>query len=202
MPIKLIMVDFDGVIRQWPTDHGHLEKQYSLLPGSILNTAFSGPLLEPVLRGQTTDSQWRKAIADSLQQAYPKSEAYQAVAAWSESIGKIDAEVLSLLGSYKKLTLALVTNATSRLTDDLAMHGLTNTFDYVFNSSEIGYFKPEPQIYEHVLNHVGLEAADTVFIDDGYAQVAASNELGICGHRYTNIDKLRLFLIDTIGAVD
>jgi len=98
--------------------------------------------------------------------------------------------------------LALVTNATTRLPSDLAILGLSNAFDCVFNSSEIGFFKPEPEIYTHVLKSVGVEPNEAVFVDDGAAQVTAAKELGIWGHQYTDIDQLRQFLLNTIGAMD
>jgi len=95
--IKLILVDFDGVIRHWPTDNSRLEKHFSLAPGCILKVAFNKALLEPVVRGQTTDEQWRSAIADALLQQYPDSQASKAVAQWSTSSGTVDWDVLSLL---------------------------------------------------------------------------------------------------------
>ena len=51
--------------------------------------------------------------------------------------------------------------------------------------------KPDPEIYQHLLEHFGLEPSQTVFIDDKSANVAAANVEGIRGLVFTGAAKLR-----------
>jgi putative hydrolase of the HAD superfamily len=56
-------------------------------------------------------------------------------------------------------------------------------------SSRVRLCKPEPAIYSHLLNAYQLAAADTVFIDDSMANVAAARELGIRTIRFETVEQ-------------
>jgi HAD superfamily hydrolase (TIGR01509 family) len=52
-------------------------------------------------------------------------------------------------------------------------------FDGIVISGEINMVKPQPEIFEYLLNRHGLSAADTVFIDDHPPNVEAAQALGL-----------------------
>jgi putative hydrolase of the HAD superfamily len=52
-------------------------------------------------------------------------------------------------------------------------------FNGIVASGEIGLVKPQPEIFEYLLNRYGLVAADTVFIDDHAANIVAARALGL-----------------------
>jgi len=52
-------------------------------------------------------------------------------------------------------------------------------FSGVVVSSRLGFCKPEPEIYAHLLDTHLLRPADTVFIDDTFANVEAAARFGI-----------------------
>ncbi|GAT65204.1 HAD family phosphatase [Planomonospora sp. ID91781] len=54
-------------------------------------------------------------------------------------------------------------------------------FDHVVISGEIGMRKPEPRIFRHTLDLVGLSGPECVFVDDIEANIAAARALGITG---------------------
>ena len=58
-------------------------------------------------------------------------------------------------------------------------------------SGEVKMKKPDPKIYQHLLERFGLEPSQTVFIDDKSANVAAANVEGIRGLVFTGAAKLR-----------
>ncbi|MEY9215370.1 HAD family phosphatase [Thermobifida halotolerans] len=68
------------------------------------------------------------------------------------------------------------------------------TFDGVVISGEVGMRKPEPEIFRHALELVGLEPQDCVFVDDVESNVAAAVELGMTGivHRDPGETRVRL----------
>lgn len=67
----------------------------------------------------------------------------------------------------------------------VSMEHLQHTYSFwdVFTgmviSSRLGLCKPERAIYEHLLETYALDPADTVFVDDVEANLAAARELGI-----------------------
>jgi putative hydrolase of the HAD superfamily len=52
-------------------------------------------------------------------------------------------------------------------------------FDGKVISADIGMIKPDPEIYEHLLNKFNLEAGTTLFIDDSPKNIAAAINKGI-----------------------
>lgn len=54
-------------------------------------------------------------------------------------------------------------------------------FDAVVISGEVGMRKPEPRIYRHALDRIGLSGPECVFIDDIEANIVAAREFGIAG---------------------
>lgn len=52
-------------------------------------------------------------------------------------------------------------------------------FDDQVVSCEINLGKPDKKVYEYLLSHCNLNAAETIFIDDRYDNVEAAAELGI-----------------------
>jgi putative hydrolase of the HAD superfamily len=52
-------------------------------------------------------------------------------------------------------------------------------FDGIVISGEINMVKPQPEIFEYLLNRHGLAAADTVFIDDHAPNIDAAKALGL-----------------------
>ncbi len=190
---NVILTDLDGVIRIWsPEIHRKAERATGLPEGAIPRTAFSDDLLPLVITGQISDDEWRRKIADLLSQNFPDANAERAVKLWSASPGEVNSEVLEILQTCRKRArLVLISNATSRLPSDLQRLGIAGDFNYIINSSEVGYAKPDPYIYFATLNTVGAVPGQALFIDDNAGHVAAAMRLGIAGHTYAGAGALR-----------
>ena len=190
---NVILTDLDGVIRIWsPEIHREAERATGLPEGSIPRAAFSDDLLPLVITGQISDDEWRRRIADLLSKDFPEANAERAVELWSASPGEVNSEVLGILRACrKKAQLVLISNATSRLPSDLQRLGIAGGFDYIINSSEVGFTKPDPNIYFAALATVGATPNQALFIDDNAGHVAAATRLGIAGYTYTGADGLR-----------
>jgi putative hydrolase of the HAD superfamily len=75
-------------------------------------------------------------------------------------------------------------------------HEIWNLFDGIVISSRIQMVKPEIEIYEHLLTTYGLNAAETVFIDDMSENLATAAKIGINTIRFLDADQCRQALID------
>ena len=64
-------------------------------------------------------------------------------------------------------------------------------FDGLLVSGEERVTKPDPAIFQLLLDRFGLDPTATVFVDDSEANVAAARELGIDAVRFTGPDRLR-----------
>lgn len=59
-------------------------------------------------------------------------------------------------------------------------------FEGVSNSAEIGVLKPDPKMYAHLLETNGLEAQETVFLDDMPGNVAGAQAAGMHAFVFTD----------------
>ncbi|GAA4062653.1 HAD family hydrolase [Nonomuraea soli] len=59
--------------------------------------------------------------------------------------------------------------------------GWDELFDAIVISGEVGMRKPEPRIFHHALDLIGLRPDECAFIDDIEANIAAAEALGING---------------------
>jgi HAD superfamily hydrolase (TIGR01509 family) len=182
--IRGLLCDLDGVVRLWPAHVVASAEDTAGLPrGSIHATAFAPDILPLAITGRISDEAWRTEVADRLRIAYPEADARGAVAGWSASPGAINQPALDLL-RQRRVPMVLVTNATTRLPDDLAALGLEREFDHIVNSSQIGAAKPDPGIFTAALQALGLLADQVLFVDDDARHVAAGREMGIRSYQF------------------
>lgn len=92
----------------------------------------------------------------------------------SQCFCNISNEIIYMLNELKKrnLKLILVSNASREEIKEFYNCKLAAYFDEVIFSYEIGYIKPEPEIYNEACNRIGVMPENCIFIGDG-----GSNEL-------------------------
>ncbi len=196
--IRVVLTDFDGVVRHWPSAvTASIEDRHGMKRGSLARTAFDPSILDDAITGQMTDSEWRSEVARRLGAETDPDTARSAVAAWSTSRGVVDQAALQVLQAAQCVAaLGLVTNATTRLDDDLARLGLTEAFDFVVNSSAVGCAKPSRCFYEHAARRCGCERGAVLFVDDRPEKVEAAIDFGFHGHVHRDAATLERCLRD------
>jgi putative hydrolase of the HAD superfamily len=194
-PFDAVLCDIDGVIRHWPAGQ-EIERTYGLVSGSIAAAHFSPSRLNPAITGKITDEQWRSAAAADLAAACGSADrARRAVTAWSMLEPRNDPEVVSLLAKARAgVTVALVSNATTRLEQDLARHELSTLAHMVVSSARIGVAKPAASFYVIAAQQTGAAVERCLFVDDTPANVAAARELGMIAVHYQRPEDLRTAL--------
>ncbi|MEP7296525.1 MAG: phosphoglycolate phosphatase [Burkholderiales bacterium] len=76
--------------------------------------------------------------------------------------------------------LALVTNKEGSLTRRLLVrHRLTHYFDVIVAGDTLPVRKPDPAVLQHVLDSLGVDAADALFIGDSAIDVQAARNAGV-----------------------
>jgi putative hydrolase of the HAD superfamily len=198
MTIRALLVDFDGVIRDWSEqDDAGIERRFGLPAGAIKGVAFAPELLAPAITGGITDEVWREHIATQLRDRHPDTDVEAALAAWSEPAGELDREVLALIRQAReRVPVALITNATSRLDRVLDRLGVRDAFDHIVNSSAVGAAKPDRAIFAHALGLVGKSAGETLYVDDTERYLGPAGEIGLATHHYRDTGGLRAVLAD------
>lgn len=98
-------------------------------------------------------------------------------------------ELISELGSHG-VKLAVLSNTIEPHAKALRDAGLYDGFDYLFLSHEVGMRKPDPSIYQHALDKLGVKPDAAIFVDDDPENVQAAETLGIRGLVFTGADEV------------
>lgn len=64
-------------------------------------------------------------------------------------------------------------------------------FDHQVFSGEVRSVKPEPAIYRHVIDALGVPPSESIFIDDRDENLTQARAIGIQSIRYQSIEQLR-----------
>ena len=93
-------------------------------------------------------------------------------------------EFIQQLAHEKKYQLILLSNTNELhinwIKDNVSFYeDFKNSFDAFYLSHEINLRKPNPDIYQFVLDAHGLKAEDTLFIDDTEENTVTASQLGI-----------------------
>jgi len=67
-------------------------------------------------------------------------------------------------------------------------------------SGDVKVLKPEPEIYQLALDKFGIQASETVFVDDNAVNVEGASAVGITGVPFTGADNLRSTLFGGLTA--
>ena len=188
--IRAALFDLDGVIRRFDVSAlAEIERRHGLPERAIVAALIHPDRMEDAVTGRLTDEAWRAAAAAELGPAGAE------FLAWEAAHGRVDEGVLALVRRVReRVPVGLLTNATSRLRDDLARLGLEDAFDAVVNTSEIGFAKPDARAFAHAARALGAEPGDILFVDDTPRNVEAAAALGFAAHRFTGAEGLGVFL--------
>ena len=84
----------------------------------------------------------------------------------------------------------------SNMPADMATHMRENFawishFDQQIFSGEVRSVKPEPQIYQHCIEVLGVQPSEALFIDDREVNLEQARAAGIRGIRFQSVEQLR-----------
>lgn len=110
-----------------------------------------------------------------------KKIANECVNSWHKYV-KLDSEAIPLLRILRNQKyLALITNFDHPpfIYSVLSRYQLTEYFKYLAISGEIGYKKPEPQIFDITLEKLDLKPQEVIFIGDSKEDIEGALNVGI-----------------------
>ncbi|MEN8097671.1 MAG: HAD family phosphatase [Chloroflexota bacterium] len=109
---------------------------------------------------------------------------------------EVNPAMRSLIESlHGNIRLAIISNATDILPWILnERFQVAHFFEVIINSWEVGYAKPDPEIYNIALRQLDLDSERTVFIDDQLHNVVAAQELGMHAVQFDGVEALTDYL--------
>lgn len=193
--VRGVLVDLDGVVRIWrDTGSRQAEVACALPPGTIARVAYGGRF-DLAHHGLLCHEDWVAGVRDRLVEEFGAAAAL-AADLWSADRGEIDHTMTDVLRRLRAegLCVATLTNNTSALAQDLALHKIGGLFDTVVNSADIAVCKPAPAAFRIAAAQMGLPLHSIVFTDDNPTNVEAAALLGMHAHLHTSTDAFTDYL--------
>jgi putative hydrolase of the HAD superfamily len=183
----LISLKSDGVAQITTSEQlGVSEKQWNTLLWEQSGRRLRGHVKDPfeIIKELITlggwdipDSQIRKVASDRQQR-------------FADGMHAVQPHVLEVLDKLKQagLLLAICSNADCMERKGWDGSPLSERFDTVIFSCDVGYVKPEPEIYQLCLDELNVKAQETVFVGDGGSnELAGAKEMGMTAVMTTEI---------------
>jgi epoxide hydrolase-like predicted phosphatase len=192
-----LIVDWGGVltmpvhaaIRAWLSssgvDHDHygavLRRWVEPLPGEV------SPV-HRLERGDLAVEEFEKLLSAALAREGSMVEAQGLVANMFADLAIYEDSMTSLVtrAHASGIRTGLLSNSWG---NDYDRSDWQEMFDAVVISGEVGMRKPEHEIFELVLDRIGLPAGECVFIDDMPHNVAAAAQAGLAGIVHRTFDE-------------
>lgn len=201
--IRALVVDWGGVLTGsvdtvWSTwaeqdavDHDHLRAALrgptATDTGPDTSDAGRASLVHALERGELTGPQFEQLVAQELAR---QGSPVQAHGLLERMLGGLtpSASMLGVVARVKAagLRTAVLSNSWA---NEYPREGWDELFDVVVISGEVGMRKPEPRIYQLLLDRLALPAGACVFVDDLAVNVAAAVQVGMVGVLHRSVDQ-------------
>ena len=196
MPVKAVVFDLGGVLIDW--DPRYLYRK--LLADEAAVEEFLATVCTPEWNAELDRGRpFAEGVAE-LVERHPEHAA--AIAAyherWPEMVaGDIPGtvEVLAELRAAGVPLYALTNWSAETFAITRGRFEFLEWFDGLLVSGEERVTKPDPAIFQLLLDRFGLDPTATVFVDDSEANVAAARRLGFDAIRFTGHEELRRELV-------
>lgn len=180
MSIEAVIFDLGGVLVRTEDrqPRAALAARLGMSYQELDDLVFLSPTgYEATLGKLSTLDHWRSVLA-SLGLEESKLQEVQA-GFWGGD--RLDRELIDLLRSLRgRYRTALLSNAWDDLRQVLTERwGISDAFDEVIISAEVGLAKPDPRIYHLTAQRLGVEPQQAVFVDDMPRNVQAAREQGM-----------------------
>ncbi len=100
----------------------------------------------------------------------------------------------------KDYKIALLSNNSSKLREVLIKDGISDLFDVVVISAEVGCQKPQPKIFDILFKKLELEPNEVVFIDDTLKSLEGADKIGYIPVLFKDNESLKTELSNTLSA--
>lgn len=180
-------------------------------PDDIYTHLFDNGIYFNLEIGAITPEQFRDEIRSKINVELSDDQIDEA---WNAIILDIPQERVRMLEKVKENYRIFLLSNTNQIhfdfyngyfADAFGYESLASLFEKAYFSHEMMVRKPDPAIYEMVLDDAGLIPEETMFIDDMLPNIEAASELGIRGYYLKEGEKMTSLFNDgklTVKSLD
>ena len=204
MSIKNIIFDFGGVILD--IDPQLTINEFVKLGvndfSKLLTPEFTEEIIGKFERGILTPEVFRAKLKSFLNIDITDQQLDDA---WNSLLYDIPAERIEIIGQVKKNYQIILLSNSNEIHYDLYVRDLQLRFGYrefdelfhkAYFSFDLHLLKPNPDIYEFVINQHGFLPEETLFIDDKIENIEAARKLGMKTYQLEKPERVRDIFTD------
>lgn len=189
MPIQALFFDLGGVIvrTEDKTLRTEFGQRFGMTYDEIDRFVFGSQTARQASIGLITEQQHWRDVARRL--GLPEDD-WQLVSEAFFAGDRIDQNLLAFIQSVRpEIKTGVISNAWDGLRDYMRQKGFLAPFDEVIVSAEVGLVKPDARIYRLALEKLGVQAEESIFVDDMPENIAACNALGMKGVHFQSAEQ-------------
>ena len=178
MTIKALIWDLEGVLLLTDDNNTPLTVAKILnAPYEKVREIYFGDFNDKVDLGESTQEQFNEHVLDTLQISRDKKYLLDEV--FNER-SYIDEDLLKqIVEMSKEYKIGLLSNYSTDLRPKIEQEwALGSVFDEIIISCEVGMIKPDPAVFNLMLDRLGVKADESVFIDDRIKNIDSAKKMG------------------------
>lgn len=191
--IDLILFDLGGVLIHFTGTQKMLEwTRGKMTEPELIKWYFNSPAVRGFETGIIKTDEFVDLILSELDLAINKNEFIKELSSWFLGPYPGTKELLAkLTDSYK---LATLSNTNELFWEMFKITDIYELFQCHFPSFKIGHLKPDPRIFQHVLDSTGLKPERILFFDDSLPNVESAQKFGIRAYKVAGYQELKAVL--------
>ena len=161
-----------------PQPREALAAQYDTTVDELINIVYRQESAQLATLGKMTAKEHWEKVQEKFELSHEELEIFQSKF-WGGD--KIDWALIELIRDlHPHYTTALLSNAWDDLRGAMVNDWkIIDVFQHVFISAELGIAKPGREIYQYVIEQLGCEPHEAVFLDDMPKNVGGAREAGL-----------------------
>ncbi|WP_170131943.1 HAD family hydrolase [Arenicella xantha] len=192
-PIKLILFDLGGVLVELGPSPLPSDWLHHASPSFSVKEWFSSPSATHFERGLCTPMEFATALKSELGITASRRDILSAFKDWPRGLMPGVTTLLEQLAPHYRL--AVLSNSNEIHWPQLSQElGLQHYMEQLYSSHLLHKSKPDPAIFQQVLNELSLVPEQVLFFDDNQHNIDSAQALGIRSHLVNGPQEIRHIL--------
>lgn len=193
--IKAVFFDFGGVLLQHMDgiDHAAIEERFGLPPRTLMHVLYRESRYVDFQVGACSEDEWRASIRAAAVERLGQGLANEVLSAYEQAERPLNPHMMDLVARLRGAgyRTAIISNTIPGLMDRLKAEKpeMLPLFDLFVGSGDLKIAKPDPGIFHHALDSLGVAPGASVFTDDNKAYAEAARAVGMHGFHFTGYEQ-------------
>ena len=191
--IEAVLFDMGGVLQQFADgmDHKAIESRLGVEEGTLFRCLYRDSRYMELQVGKCSFAEWIASVREAMAaRAGDKAEAL--LTAVGEAKRDLNPDMIGLVKRLRgRYRTGIISNTIPGLEARLRQQfDIADLFDVRIGSGDLGIAKPEPGIYLHAAQSLGVAPEACVFTDDVPRFAEAAREVGMHAFPFTGYEQL------------